>query len=135
MAAPNLIQFLDSIMVNGTDLLTDEEAVKAYTPFVINRGVAQSISTIMFAQQMNKAPGLSKEMHYAYLRKAVPKKKRYDKWPKKEEMGEDLQLIQQVYQVSIEKAQEYLAVLTPQDLAAIKALTDTGGRRSARDSK
>lgn len=129
MAAPNLIQFLDSIMVNGQDLLTDDEALKAYAPFVINRGVAQSISTVMYAQEMNKASGITKEMHYAYLRKSIPKKKRYEKWPKKEELGEHIEVIRKYYSVSNEKAQEYASVLTPQQIEVLKQRMDPGGQQ------
>lgn len=131
MAAPNLIGFLDSIMVNGVNLLVDEEAEKAYAPFVINRGVAQSISTVLYAQEMNKRPGLTKEMHYSYLRKVIPKKKRYDKWPKKKDLGEDIQTIQAYYHVSVEKAQEYASILTDEQIAIIKTRMDTGGQRKA----
>jgi hypothetical protein len=130
MGAPTLFDFLKAINENGGNpaLLESEEAFKAYNPFIINRGVAQSLNTVLFAQEANKAVITDKEMHYAYLFHSVKKSKRFSKWPKKEETSEDLLLVQRAYQVNLERAAEHLKLLSPDDLTFLRGLEDKGGQ-------
>lgn len=128
MTAPNLIQFLDALTLTGKNLLeNDEEAQKAYTPFIINRGIAQSIDGVLFANEMNKIPGISKEMHYGYLNRSLIKKKRYAKWPKKLVLDESIEIVSNYFSINIEEAQTYLEILTPEQVNEIKSRMDTGG--------
>ncbi|BAU40089.1 hypothetical protein [Ralstonia phage RSP15] len=135
MSKPTLIDFLNALTVSGENLLIDEEAEKAYTPFIINRGIAQTIDGVLFANEMNKLPGITKQMHYGYLNRSLIKKKRYAKWPKKLAMDEHLEIVSNYYNVSIEEAQTYLEILTPDQINEIKAKMDTGGTGKKRAQK
>lgn len=130
MAAPSLFDFLKNINEPGGNpsMLEDQEAYKAYTPFIINRGMAQSMSTVMFAAELNKRVVVDKEMHYAFLFHSVRKVKRYSKWAKKEEVSEDIKLISEAYQISNEKAAELAQLLSQADIATLKDLMDRGGQ-------
>ncbi len=130
MAAPSLFDFLKHLTEpNGRrDLLLEDEAnMKAYQPFIINRGLAQHIATVMYAQEMNKCGSISKEMHYGFLFGSIKKSKRYAKWAKKDETPEDIQLIAETYQVSIERAMEYAKLISKEDIQRIRAKQDKGG--------
>ncbi len=130
MAAPSLFDFLKHLTEpNGRRdlLLESEENMKAYQPFIINRGLAQHIATVMYAQEMNKCPGIGKEMHYGFLFSAIKKSKRYSKWAKKDEIPEDIQLIAETYQISIERAMEYAKLISKEDIQRIRQKQDKGG--------
>lgn len=126
---PNLIEFVDSLCVSGNNILLTSEDIKAYSPFAINRALAQSIDTIMFAAEANKRPNMSKEVHYAFLMSSVRKKKRYSKWAKKleEENKEVIEMISSYYQFSIEKARNALKCLTAEQIEQMINISNTGG--------
>lgn len=135
MTKPSLIDYLNALMVTGDNLLVDDEARKAYTPFIINRGVAQTIDGILLAQEMNKNAHITKEMHYAFLNRSLSKKKRYAKWPKKLALDENVELVAKYYEVSIEKAQGFLKILKPEQIQDIIRKMDTGGIGNKRMQK
>lgn len=130
MKPPTLFDYLKAVNESGgrPDMLESEEALKAYSPFMINRGVAQSMDTVMFAQALNKAGVTDKEMHYAFLFRGIKKKKRFAKWAKKEDSNEDLLLIQEIYQVNQERAASYLELLDAEQIASLRQHQDRGGR-------
>lgn len=109
-------------------MLDTEEALKAYSPFMVNRGVAQAMNTVMFAQEMNKRGVQDKEMHFAFLFNVVKKAKRYAKWSKKEAISDDILLVQEVYQVNQERAVEFLELLSPEQLQQLREYNDKGGQ-------
>jgi len=119
--------YVESIGSTGEDLMVSDEARKDYNPFMVNRALAQNIDTIMFAQEMNKLPGLDRELQYKFLLKAVSKKKRFNKWAKKAEVEPDLEVIMEVYQVSLEKATEIAALVTAEQMEVLKSRLDHGG--------
>lgn len=126
---PNLIEFVDSLCVSGTNILLTPDDIKAYSPFAINRALAQNIDTIMFAAEANKRPNMSKEVHYAFLMASVRKKKRYSKWAKKleDENKEIIDMISNYYKFSNEKARNALKCLSSEQIAQMKDMSNTGG--------
>lgn len=129
MTKPSLFDWLNSIQTTGDNLMVDAEAEKAYEPFIINRGCAQSIDCVMWAQEMNRHPGLPKEMHYQFLLKSISKKKRYAKWNKKGATDSTVALVAEAFQVSMERAESMLACLTEEEIAALVSSRDSGGVR------
>lgn len=132
--AVNLIEWVDSISVTGKDLMPDPKVTeKEYPVFAINRGMSQSIDTIMFAAEMNKRPGVRGRMHYTFLLHSVKKRKRYAKWVKKtDEKLADLELVKEALCLSTEKALEALTILTDEQLKDIRAKMATGGVKNGK---
>lgn len=128
--APSLFDFLKAVNESGGDrnILDSEEAYKAYSPFMVSRGVAQSLNTVMLAQELNKCVVTDKNMHYAFLFHSIKKQRRYSKWSKKEEKSEDLELIKHVYQVNEDRAVSYLELLDDEQLKQIREYADKGGQ-------
>jgi hypothetical protein len=129
---PNLIEWLD-VISTGTKLdkfiEEDVSPFKDYVPFQINNGLSQSLDTILLANEMNKRPWLSKEMQFAFLDKAVSKKKRYSKWAKVEKLDnqDDIDQVSKYYQINMTRAQEYIKLLSEDALNDIKKYNDVGG--------
>jgi hypothetical protein len=122
---------------NGDPDLLDNnpEALRAYTPFMVNRAIAQSRSTVLYAQEMNQSIVVDKKMHYAFLFAAVKKSKRYSKWAKKAPATDKVLLIQQAYGVSLEKALELEPLIGDKEEAFLKQWLDTGGQATGRKPK
>ncbi|QZI90480.1 DNA polymerase [Vibrio phage 207E48.1] len=123
-----LFDWLHSINMSKTDLMEQEGAVKQYDPFIIRRGVAQSLDTLDFASRMNELHYLEPELQYQYLLHSIPKKKRYSKWSKKQEVDENLTVVMEYYQVSLEKAQGYMKLLTQGQVNELRERLTGGGR-------
>jgi hypothetical protein len=127
----NPFEFVKSINEKtGNILEQNSDLEKAYTPFLVNRGLSFTPDTILSANEMNAAPFLDKRMQYDYLYSTVRKKKRYAKWIKAEQ--DDLEdLVVEHFQVSRRRAAEYLALLTERDLQEIKERNNKGGIRKS----
>ena len=122
-----LKDWLNSINFNKENLIKENpDIVKQYPPFIINRCLAGHIDAIMFANEMNKYPGLSKDMQYSFLLHTIRKKKRFSPWLKQEKI-EDLELVKKYYKYNTEKAQQALKILSPEQIKFIRKKLDTGG--------
>lgn len=104
-----------------------EISEKDYVPFMINRAFSNYYDTVMHAQAMNQNSIATKRMQYDYYRLAVtPKKKRFAKWHKPEK-DEIIALIQEAYQVSLDRARSYADLLNNQEIDLIKTKMYKGG--------
>jgi hypothetical protein len=112
-----------------SSLAWDDEAVKAYAPFIINRGLSYNMQTIMFANAMNRYPQLDKRMQYDFYYRGIPKGKRYDKWQKKSDLSSDVLVVKEFYGINNEKAEYALKLLTNDQLTMIKEKLKKGGRK------
>lgn len=124
-----LKDFLSSINHDKKPLLdTDENAVKAYTPFVVNRCLSYFADTLFHANEMNCSPWLDNKSQFDFYRLAVRKKKRFSPWLRKD-TEENVTLIKQAYGYTESKAREVLNILSTEDLQSIRKALDTGGVR------
>ena len=123
-----LFDFLNSINHTKEDLFAnDSECVKDYVPFLVNRGLSMSYDTIMYANEMNLRPNIDKQRHYDFLRVAIPKRKRYNKWAKKDTLSDDVLLVSQYYKYNKEQAVKALSLLNEEQLTIIRHKMDIGG--------
>lgn len=124
----NVFDIINSIN-NKTSLEWDDVTEKAYTPFIINRGLSFNLQTIMFANAMNQYPQISKKMQYDFYFNGVPKGKRWDKWQKKPELEDNLKAIKEFYSINNERAMEILAILSNEQIDIIKMKLNKGGKK------
>jgi len=118
--------FTTSINETKEPLCNDPEMEKAYPAFVVNRNMSLFSDTALYANEVNKYPDLPNKLKFEFLRLAISKKRRFSKWPKSPKI-EDLELIQEVYGFSRQKALQALKLLTPENINIIKASRNTGG--------
>jgi hypothetical protein len=104
---------------------------ESYSQYVINRGLSFNIDTIFFVHELNKyrRVRLSDKMHYDFLFFGIPKKKRYGKWIKQDKT-ERIDVICKYYECSIERAKEYLGILTGEQFIEIERLLNAVGGRT-----
>lgn len=119
-----LKDWLNSINFTKEDL---SENISQYPPFVINKCMSGHVDTIMFANEMNMAHHLSKDLQYQFYLNIVRKRKRFAPWLRKENI-EDISLIQQYYGFNFEKAQQALKILSKEQIDYIKSKMAKGGR-------
>lgn len=104
-------------------ILEDEDD---YNSFIVNRGFSLHQDTIMLANEANMLTKLDKKLQHDFLFNTVRKRKRWAKWPKKQN-DDNLALIQEYYKYSIDKAKSVLSILNADQLARIKEELTQGG--------
>ena len=124
-----LKDFLNSINYSKENLMdADDEAVKQYPPYIINRCFSGFMDTVLYANEMNVASHLDNKMQYDFYINTLRKRKRFSPWLKKDSL-QDLELVKQYYGYSNEKAKTALGLLTKEQLNYIKSKLDTGGKK------
>lgn len=124
-----LFDFLSAVSYTKENLLRntdDPSLVKVYNPFMINRGLSYHVSSIMDANIMNQCAILDPDMQFEYLLNTVRKERRFSKWFKPE-ANENIELISKHYNVNQQRAQEYLAILSTDQIEKIKDMYYIGG--------
>lgn len=123
----DLKDWLNSIYDNKRDILKENpELSKKYPAFVINRLLSGNIDTALFASELNERFTMDNDMQYKYLLHAIPKRKRFSPYLKKDNF-EYLDLIKAYYGYSTEKALEVLNLLSKEQLNYIKQKLNVGG--------
>jgi hypothetical protein len=120
-----LFAFLTDLY-SGKKYLLNEDNIGDYSPFVVNRFISGNIDTVLYAQEMNMRHGLDPDMQYDYYFHALPKKKRFSKW-KKRENEDDIELLRKYYNYNYQRAKEVLSFHTEEDLKIIREKMDEGG--------
>ena len=120
-----LKDWLNSINFTKEDI-AEEDNIKSYPAYIINRCLSGHLDCIMFANEMNIHNHLDKDMQYQFYLNSLRKRKRFSPWLKKGKV-EDLNIVKQYYGYNNEKATQALRILTKEQLNYIKQRLDTGG--------
>lgn len=99
-----------------------------FDAFVINRVFSNTSDSVFFANEMNQCYNLPKEMQYDFYYYGLPKKQRYGKWHKNQDDKVELEVIQEYFGYTRNKAKQVLALLRPH-LDSIRKELEKGGRR------
>lgn len=124
--------FLNAINKSKEDIIRNHEDFsreymeKLYNAFMVNRGLSYFEDTILHANEMNQKYNLSADAQFQYFRNVLTKRNRFSKWNKRVK-DEELDLIQEIYECSREKAKGYRKILSDSDIKKLKETRYTGG--------
>jgi hypothetical protein len=122
--------FTKSITYGKNDIWEEsgeDIANRSYIPYLVNRGLSQSIDTVLFANEINKYHDLPKRTQYEFYLHAVPKRKRFDKWAKADAQDEKIGIIREYYGYTIEVAIQAARILTSDQVKELKQRMSKGG--------
>jgi hypothetical protein len=119
----NSLNFTKENLIEG-----DPDAIKSYSPYIVNKCLSAHIDTILFANEMNVNCNLSKDMQYLFYLNSLRKKKRFSSWITKEKIL-NLKYIKQYYGYNDEKASQVLNILSNDQINYIKSRLDIGGTK------
>ncbi len=103
-------------IVNEKKEFDREELIKCYNPWIINKALANSMDTLLFAEQMNLYYQLSKDAQFDFYFNGIPKGKRFSKWFKENKDEEDIiNILMQRFCCNRNLAKKYLALLSEDD--------------------
>jgi|TARA_R110000744_G_scaffold95887_5_gene185190 hypothetical protein len=119
----NSINFKKNNMMRDTD--NDELAEQSYVPFLTNRSLSYFPDTIFYANQINEDHHVDYKLQYEYLLNSIRPKKRFAKWAKAVDSN-DLEMVKMYYGYSNKKAEQALKLLSPAEIANIRAVITRG---------
>lgn len=118
--------FINAISHTKQNLMESENVESQYKPYVINKGLSFYPDTVIQANEMNSRPHLDKKMQFNFLINIIRSKKRFSKWLKPEKL-EHLELIQEYYGYSKEKARQVLPLFSNEQIDYLKRRIKKGG--------
>lgn len=118
--------FINAISHTKQNLMELENAESQYKPYVINKGLSFYPDTVIQANEMNSRPHLDRKMQFSFLINIIRSKKRYSKWLKPEKLN-DLEVVQECYGYSKEKARQVLPLLSSEQIDYLKRRIKKGG--------
>lgn len=117
-------------------LLTEDELIKDYDSFVINKSFSGTTDTLFIANEVNKFTGLPsgvvKEMSYRFYYGVVDKDpRRYAPWykSKKDSMDDIIAALSEYYKVSRRAAKDMVELHSDEELSSILKATFKGGKQ------
>lgn len=124
-----LKDYLYSINQSKKNILKEDPSQeKNYPPFLINKCFSFHIDSVLYANEMNKNYHIDKKLQYDFYINSLKPRKRYSPWIKKQSI-ENIELVQEYYGYSYNKAIESLNILSNNDLKEIKKLLNKGGNQ------
>lgn len=120
-------------IISSKDNLYSTEALfqKEYVSFMVNRILSNSSKAALFADVINRYPNLDKKLQYDFYLRGLPKGGSSSKlWSKKEGDEDRLEratIVAKSLNVSLVRAEEYLAVID--DSAFEEHKTKFGGKQ------
>ena len=124
----NPFDFLNAINFTKQDIMVDDITEKAYSPFMVNRGLSYFPDTVLMANEMNQHAHLDNRLQFDFLINIVRKKRRFSKWFKAETVS-DVEVVKEYYGYSNEKARQVLTLLTTEQLDLLRKKVNKGGRK------
>jgi hypothetical protein len=121
--AINATKNRDIIRSSETPSLT----AKQYDAWLINRGFSLNIDCILFANEMNMRYQIPNQMQNDYYINSIRPGKRNAKWHKKAKDSAEMKAVMEYFSIGHIKAQEYLNVLTKEQIDLIKRKVIKGG--------
>ena len=128
MSSP--FEYVNSINFTKKNMMRDSEndvlAEKGYEPWLVNKALSYFPDTILHANLMNQCHHLDKRPQYECLINSIRPKKRWAKWVKNAS-NEDLDMICEYYLCNRTVGQEYLSLLSSDELRIMKEQQEIGG--------
>ena len=119
-------EVIKSFTKDKTYIINEDEALKAYVPFFINKTLSFNVETLLHANEMNLNYGLDKKLQYDYYFYSL-KKRFYEIKYFKRKKDDDLEMIQRYYGYNVTKAKQALTILTDEQLKQIRTKFEEGG--------
>jgi len=124
----NPFQFVTDITHTKSNIMVDDIAEKAYNPFMVNRSLSYFHDCVLMANEMNINHQLDKRLQFDFLINIVRKKKRFSKWAKAQK-NDEIEVIQEYYGYSYDKAQQIRSLLSSDQIDELKKKVYRGGKR------
>ena len=124
----NPFEYCNAINYTKKDIMIDDIAEKAYSPYMVNRQLSYFPDTVLAANEMNRNHHIDNRLQFDFFINIIRKRKRFSKWFKPELIS-DLDAVKKYYGYSNEKARQVLTLLSTEQINELKNKVARGGRK------
>ena len=124
----NPFEYANAINYTKKDIMVDDVAEKAYSPYMVNRQLSYFADTVLAANEMNRNHHIDNRLQFDFFINIIRKRKRFSKWFKPEQIS-DLDVVKKYYGYSNEKARQILTLLSTEQINELKNKVAKGGRK------
>ena len=124
----NPFEYCNAINYTKKDIMIDDIAEKAYSPYMVNRQLSYFPDTVLAANEMNRNHHIDNRLQFDFFINIIRKRKRFSKWYKPETVS-DLEAVKKYYGYSNDKARQVLTLLNTDQINELKRKVTTGGRK------
>lgn len=124
----NPFDYVNAITFKKEDIMTDDLDEKAYNSFIINRQLSYFRDTVALANEMNFYHQIDNKLQFSFLINTVRKRKRFAKWAK-QVVESDLEVVQEFYGYSKDKARQAITLLSEEQLKELRQRMYKGGTK------
>ena len=124
----NPFEYCNAINYTKKDIMIDDIAEKAYSPYMVNRQLSYFPDTVLAANEMNRNHHIDNRLQFDFFINIIRKRKRFSKWFKPEQVS-DLEVVKKYYGYSNEKARQVLTLLSTEQINELKNKVAKGGRK------
>ena len=124
----NPFEYCNAINYTKKDIMIDDIAEEAYSPYMVNRQLSYFNDTVLAANEMNLKHHIDNRLQFDFFINIIRKRKRFSKWFKPEQIS-DLDVVKKYYGYSNEKARQVLTLLSTEQINELKNKVARGGRK------
>ena len=124
----NPFEYCNAINYTKKDIMIDDIAEKAYSPYMVNRQLSYFPDTVLAANEMNRNHHIDNRLQFDFFINIIRKRKRFSKWFKPELIS-DLEGVKKYYGYSNQKARQVLTLLSTEQINELKNKVARGGRK------
>lgn len=123
----DLIDWWKSICETGNNIIENDEDIRSYNSYLINRFLSYHVDSTLLANEINLYSDIPKKAQYQFYINSLRKRQRkLSKFFKKETL-DDLDSVKNYYGYSNKKALQALKVLNKDQINYIKTQLEKGG--------
>ena len=124
----NPFEYCNAINYTKKDIMIDDIAEKAYSPYMVNRQLSYFPDTVLAGNEMNRNHHIDNRLQFDFFINIIRKRKRFSKWFKPELIS-DLEVVKKYYGYSNEKPRQVLTLLSTEQINELKNKVAKGGRK------
>lgn len=129
MAKRNPFDFVKSVSYDKKDIMVDDIEEKAYQPFLINKALSYHQDAVFLVNEMNIRHSSDSRLQYLFFINTLRKRQRFSKWHKPYE-SKKLETVKNAFNVSSQRAKEYLELLSEKQYRDLKESMKIGGKNN-----
>jgi len=124
----NPFDYVKAASYSKKDIMVDDIAEKAYTPYIVNRALSYHLDTVLFANEMNINHNMDNRLQFDFYINTIKKRNRFSKWHKVID-DNDVDIVKSAFNYNKKRAEEVLSLLSKDQIQSLKNRMNIGGKQ------
>ena len=124
----NPFDYVKAASYSKKDIMVDDIAEKAYTPYIVNRALSYHLDTVLFANEMNINHNMDNRLQFDFYINSIKKRNRFSKWHKVID-DNDVDIVKSAFNYNKKRAEEVLSLLSKDQIQSLKNRMNIGGKQ------